>query len=249
MNCTFPNRDKSQFQLQDILTESVFFCRGFSLRKVALWIVLAITLICSTDVNAVEYVDEFLGGYLGLSMGMNNARSTGTLKSQSERTIAYLIQGGYIQGGYNYKFSKYVLGVGGYADMNAYELHKNKLAYGSLVYGLNVKVATPVEHWLPYARLGYGYGSATSDLRSVSGVGLTYGIGAEYKYSNQWSAVVEYKASDFTGNSTTVKNKAVLFGLNYYFDKPVVIEDVVDEVDYAPLEVIEEAPPEFAPPI
>ncbi len=231
--------------------------------NIAIRVLLMIALIYSTasyavedeedddeDEIIIEYVDEFLGGYMGVSTGINSARSTGKLKSQSEKTVAYLVQAGYIQGGYNIKFDQNILGVGGFADMHGFETHKNKVSYGNLVLGLNLKFARPVGHWLPYVRLGYGYGSATADLSSVSGYGMNYGIGTEYKFAGeQWSAVIEYKASTFTGDSTRVLNKSIFTGLNYYFNEPTVIEEFVEEVEYEPLEVFEEAPPEFAPPI
>jgi len=197
-----------------------------------------------------EYVDEFLGGYLGVSTGVNSARSSGQIKSQSEKTVAYLMQAGYLQGGYNMKFDQNVLGVGGFADMHGYERHKNQVGYGNLVLGLNLKLARPVGHWLPYVRLGYGYGYATGDLSEVEGFSRSYGFGTEYKFAGeQWSAVIEYKTSTYSGNATRIYNKSVFTGLNYYFNKPTVVEEIVEEVDYEPLEVFEEAPPDFAPPI
>ncbi|MDX8386477.1 MAG: hypothetical protein R8M11_08185, partial [Gallionella sp.] len=202
------------------------------------------------DEFILEYVDEFLGEYWGVSTGVNSARSSGKLKSQSEKTVAYLVQAGYIQSGYNFKFGKNILGVGGFADMHGFERHKNKRAYGNLVVGLNLKFARPVGHWLPYVRLGSGFGSATGDLSEVIGFARSYGFGVEYKFTGkQWSAVIEYKASTFSRNATRVFNKSVFTGFNYYFNEPTVVEEIAEVIEYEPLEVIEEAPPDFAPPI
>jgi len=232
--------------------------------SIAVRILLMIALMFSTasyaadedeedeeDEFVVEYVDEFLGGYIGVSTGVNSARSSGVLKSRSKRTIAYLVQAGYLQAGYNFKLDKNVLGVGGFADMHGFERHKkSKLAYGNLVLGLNLKLARPVGHWLPYVRLGYGYGDATGDLTEISGFSNSYGVGAEYKFAGiKWSAVMEFKASTFSKNGTRIFNKSVFTGLNYYFNEPTAVEEIVEEIEFEPLEVFEEKAPEFAPPI
>ncbi|MBI5429868.1 MAG: porin family protein [Nitrosomonadales bacterium] len=218
------------------------------MKKILLHVALVAALLCSTATYAANEVEEFLGAYYGGRIGINNSKATGAISAPGESTIAYIMQGGYLQGGYNWKFGKSVIGAGGYADLHGFEKHSNDVAYGGHAWGLDARWAMPIGPWLPYAKLGFGYSAATGDLRAVSQFGLNKAVGGEYKYSAHWSAVAEYKINRFQGNSTVIENKTFLLGVNYYMDEPAVVAEVVKEEEFVPLPVVPETPPEFAPP-
>ncbi|MCR4303189.1 MAG: OmpA family protein [Gallionella sp.] len=167
----------------------------------------------------------FGGPYLGAKLGANNSSATdatGVVIAPSERTTAYILQGGYLQGGYNLDMNAVVIGVGAYGDWNAYEKHVGGLAYGTRSYGFDAKLGVPVGSWLPYAKLGRGNNYATDDLSPVSQRGRNTAYGFEYKLAPNWSAVAEYKTYKFSSRdgSITIKNNTVTLGLNYYFEEP-----------------------------
>ncbi|MEO8343566.1 MAG: VCBS domain-containing protein [Gallionella sp.] len=195
---------------------------------------------------------EFRGKYFGVKLGINNSSASGGISAPSASTFAYVLQGGYLQGGYNWDLRVAVVGVGAYFDWNSYEKHTNGIAYGSRAYGIDAKAGLPVGDWLPYFKVGYGYSTGSRDLRSVSGNGFNGAIGFEYNFAFRWGAVAEYKRSKFSNQdgSTTINNKTFTFGLNYFFDIPKVIEKVkapeaeiiLPEAVLAP-EALPEAPP------
>ena len=223
----------------------MLFGEGEFVKNINIHVVFAVALLWPNLANA-EFIGDFLGGYYGGKVGVNHSRSTGAINSPSESTLAYLVQGGYLQAGYNLKFGEIVLGGGGYVDLHGYERHSNDIIYGSHSLGADFKVALPFGYWLPYVKIGYGFSQGTNDLDSVMNYGFNKTAGFEYKFTPQWSWVAEYKINRFQSNDTAIENKTFMLGLNYFLNKPVPPEAV--EIEYEPLPVIEEAPPEFAPP-
>lgn len=208
-------------------------------------IILTIALLCITNVQA----EEFLGEYYGAKVGNNISKSGGAKSSPGESTLAYLVQGGYFQWGYNKNFGiSNIFGVGVYADLHGQEKHSNGLAYGGQAYGLDFKLGRSFELWFPFVKLGYGYNSGSGDLREIKQFRPNKSIGIEYKIAPQWSMVLEYKTNRFSKYYTSITNRTVMFGFNFFLTKPdeKKVEEV--EIEYEPLPEIIEAPPEFAPP-
>lgn len=188
---------------------------------------ILITLMMALLGMGAAQAGQFGGPYFGAKLGANNSSATdatGVAIAPSERTIAYIIQGGYLQGGYNLDLNAIVIGVGAYGDWNAYEKHPGGLAYGTRSYGFDAKLGVPLGNWLPYAKLGRGHNYATDDLSSVSQSGRNTAYGFEYKLAPNWSAIAEYKTYKFSSRDglTTIKNNTVTLGLNYYFEEPPV---------------------------
>ena len=196
---------------------------------------------------------EFRGPYLGVKFGINNSSAIGTTSAPSAKTLAYGLQGGYLQGGYNWDFRTVIVGVGGYFDWNNYTVHSNGVGYGSHAYGVDAKLGLPIDDWLPYVKLGYGYstGRRNEILRTVAENGTNIAIGVEYNFAPQWSAIAEYKRDNFSNldRSITIKNRTFTFGVNYFFTPPLVkkkveveTEIIVPEPILAPT-ALPEAPP------
>ncbi|HTN92948.1 MAG TPA: outer membrane beta-barrel protein [Gallionella sp.] len=172
-----------------------------------------------------EHASEFWGKYFGAKIGINNSSVTGTIDIPSASTLAYGAQGGYLQGGYNWELYSTIVGLGVYYDVNNFASHSDNVGYSSRSYGLDFKLGLPVDEWLPYVKLGYGRGMATSnaDLNSVSQYGRNIAIGVEFNVAPRWSLIAELKSSKFSNddNTVTVHNKLLAFGFNYYLDKPL----------------------------
>jgi VCBS repeat-containing protein len=173
---------------------------------------------------------EFRGPYLGVKFGINNSSAIGTTSAPSAKTLAYGLQGGYLQGGYNWDLRTVIVGVGGYFDWNNYTVHSNGVGYGSHAYGVDTKLGLPIGDWLPYVKLGYGYstGRRNKILRTVAENGTNIAVGVEYNFEPHWSAIAEYKRDSFSNldRSITIKNRTFTFGFNYYFAVPIAKKKV-----------------------
>ena len=183
---------------------------------------IVMVLIAALLNIAEAHASDYKGGYLGGKFGINDSSATGTINAPSASTFAYGVQGGYFEGGYNWDVSTATIGMGVYADYNAYEIHTNGIAYGSRAYGIDAKLGMPLNDWLLYTKIGYGYSTGTRDLSAVAGNNPNLAIGAEYKIVSRWGAVIEYKIDNFSNqdSSISIKNRFFAFGLNYYFDRP-----------------------------
>jgi outer membrane protein OmpA-like peptidoglycan-associated protein len=181
---------------------------------------------------AAAQASDYKGGYFGGKFGINNSTATGAISAPSASTFAYGVQGGYLEGGYNWDVSAVTLGMGAYADFNADEIHFNGVEYGSRAIGLDVKLGKTYDDWFFYGKAGYGYSTGTKDLAAVAGRSPNAAVGAEYKFASRWGAVVEYKIDNFSSQdaSTSIKNRIFAFGLNYYFDRPEREQAVVAAV-------------------
>ena len=198
---------------------------------------IAIVLIAALLNVVPAQASDYKGGYLGWKFGINNSAATGTINAPSESTLAYGLQGGYLQGGYNWDLSTVTIGAGAYADFNAYEIHANGVEYGSQAYGVDIKLGLPLDDWFLYGKIGYGHSSGNRDLKTVAGKSPNVALGFEYKIRGRWGAIVEYKYDAFSNedNSTRIRNTTLSFGMNYYFDRPLTEEKVArQEIDLGP---------------
>lgn len=222
------------------------------MKKTIVLVAWAVLLLGMSNARAGEYVN---GPYLGGKVGINYSNASGAINANNKGTVAYLLQGAYLQGGYIFESKTLVFSAGGYFDLNPSDKHDNGVTYGSRSVGLNAKVGLPLGSWMPYTMLGYGYSTGTQDLSSVAQNSINAGFGMEYKVNPQLSLLGEYKADGFGGDNvnTRIQNKTITFGFNYYFQAPpvvaapVVVE--VEEVETAPAPVVVPVPVEDAPPI
>jgi OmpA-OmpF porin, OOP family len=208
--------------------------------------IVIILVVALLNINIGEaQASEFSGGYLGAKMGANTSKATdsnGATVVSNERTAAYFMQGGYLQGGYNLDLSAVVVGVGAYYDWNAYVKHFNGVGYGSRSSGFDVKLGVPIGNWIPYAKIGRGRNAGTDDFSAIKQISNNSALGFEYKLASHWSTVGEYKINKFSSQdgAITIHNKTVALGLNYYFDEPPAPEAVAPEPEQEPI-------PELAP--
>lgn len=219
------------------------------MKKIIVLVAWAILLLSLASVRAGEFGN---GVYLGGKLGVNISSATGANNSPGKGTVAYLVQGGYLQGGYIFESKTLVLGVGSYFDLNPSDKHESGVKYGSRAFGFDTKVGLPLGSWMPYAKLGYGYSTGTNDLKKIASNSINAAFGVEYKIEPQWSLIGEYKRDNFSNNfaATQILNKTITFGINYYFSAPVIVvaPTIVEvEVEDAPApvvvpKVVEDAP-------
>ena len=221
------------------------------MKKNIVHVVCIALLLSSVAVRAGEYTN---GGYVGGKIGANYSSASGAIESSAESTFVYLLQGGYLQGGYIFTSKTLLLGVGGYFDWNPAEKRSNGVEYGSRSAGVDAKIGLPLGSWMPYVKLGYGYSTGTKDLYAVVGKSLNGTLGMEYKLDTQWSFLGELKVDGFGGKNGAgnISNKTLGIGLNYYFSAPeVFVAPVVEEVfeEEAPKPVVVPTAVTDAPPI
>jgi outer membrane protein OmpA-like peptidoglycan-associated protein len=180
------------------------------MKKNTMSIALAAALLSMTAAQA----SEFKGANVGVDVGYNtNSKTPSAIAAQNK---AYL--GGQV--GYNWDMDNSLLGVDGFADSHSKSVTGRDL-------GLDVKLGYPMNKLMPYAKLGV---AGTNPGTRIHG-----GLGLEYKLAPQWSIAGEWTADTKTTNQKTVnntiyKNINVSLGINYYFDKPVVIAAVAAPV-------------------
>ncbi len=181
------------------------------MKKNVIGMALAAALLSMTAVQA----DEFDGGWVGAKAGNNRSSMTG-LERKNAATFG-------VEGGYNWNFSSFLLGVYGYADYNDKAAHNpGAIYYGSRAYGLGGKLGLNAGNWLPYAKVGYGRTKGTGNLLggAIGDSSAHLGLGVEYKFARHWSVTGEITNSSGKNATTRLNNDNFTIGLNYYFGTP-----------------------------
>lgn len=195
----------------------------------------ALLMMSSAQARLPDQDSEFGTGFnLGAKMGLHFSSAT---NESTSAALAYILQGGYFQGGYNRDFNNLVVGAGAFFDWNPARKHDSGTIYGSRAYGVDVMLGMPIRDiWMPYARLGVGQSEGTKDLSKVSSVSPMFVFGVEYKFSPQLSTIGEFRMNDFSGGAGAdkISNKTIAFGLNYYFDTPPMPPEPVSALEPEP---------------
>jgi outer membrane protein OmpA-like peptidoglycan-associated protein len=169
------------------------------------------TLIASFIVSlniANTHANEFGGGHWGGGIGLSNFspdQKTGWLG---------------VQGGYNWEIGNWVAGIGGYVDWDRRSPQSADMVYGSYALGVDGRTGLSVGNWLPYAKLGYGYGAGTASYSVVSAFSLNAAVGIEYKISSRWSTFGEYKRYSYGNQAGSITTRKYMMGIAYWFGLP-----------------------------
>ncbi|MFN8684171.1 outer membrane protein [Paracoccus sp. P2] len=151
---------------------------------------------------------------------------------------------GAIRVGYDWQVGKGVFGLGGEYNLGKYDGGLSGVygdALGELGGDLNLEVEKAAtifaragyavnENLLAYGLLGYTWadvdGRASDGFETYSDStdldGVTVGIGAEYRFTNNWSGYAEYAYTDFgtvkdTEGNVEATMQQVKLGVNYRF--------------------------------
>ena len=170
--------------------------------------------------GSLDATDAFAAALAGGGFGSNLSEPDGV--------------NGALRAGYDWQFGRGVFGLGGEYNFGSYEGVGEGALAGS---GLNVEIEDVAtifaragyavnDQFLAYGLLGYtqaegtatqGGGSQTEDLD-----GVTFGLGGEYLFTQNWSGYGEYTYTDFgdidnTGGQLEADLHQVKFGVNYRF--------------------------------
>jgi len=165
---------------------------------------------------------NWTGPYAGLNVGYEWGRITNTSGSPSG-----LAGGG--QAGYNWQSGQFVFG--GETDLQITGADDTFAPYkfSNPWFGtLRGRAGVAFNNVLLYATLGLAYGDVKGQFTGLdetkTEVGWTGGIGAEYGFTPNWSAKVEYLYMDLasrtfsiTGTADGLHANLVRLGLNYHF--------------------------------
>ena len=165
---------------------------------------------------------NWAGPYAGLNVGYEWGRITNTSGSPSG-----LAGGG--QAGYNWQSGQFVFG--GETDLQITGADDTFAPYkfSNPWFGtLRGRAGVAFNNVLLYATLGLAYGDVKGQFTGLdetkTEVGWTGGIGAEYGFTPNWSAKVEYLYMDLasrtfsiTGTADGLHANLVRLGLNYHF--------------------------------
>lgn len=124
-----------------------------------------------------------------------------------------------LEGGRNWDMKGYLLGANLFFDSGKKATHTLAASgvpaivnSGGAAYGLGLKLGLPSDHWLPYAKLGYGKGKVNSGFE-VGGNGAHAGAGVEYKLSSGLSLVGELTTQIADGSGARFRNNNFSIGL------------------------------------
>ena len=171
---------------------------------------------------AVSGIYNWSGPYAGLNVGYEWGKITNTSGSPSG-----LAGGGQV--GYNWQSGQFVFG--GETDLQISGANDTFAPYefSNPWFGtLRGRAGVAFNNVLLYATLGLAYGDVKGQFAGLdetkTEVGWTGGIGAEYGFTPNWSAKVEYLYMDLasrtfsiTGTADGLHANLLRLGLNYHF--------------------------------
>jgi outer membrane immunogenic protein len=156
----------------------------------------------------------------GLYIGANVGYGWGSLaptSGASVSTTGWLVDG---HVGYNAHLSDQIVGgIEGDLDWSNVSGTGYTTNWGGSLRG---RLGLDVGGFLPYAELGVAFANGTLSGTSATHTGWTAGVGVEYMLTNQLSANLEYRYSDYGSqnygaSSQHLTDSTVRIGLNYHF--------------------------------
>ncbi|KMZ13070.1 hypothetical protein BHUM_00441 [Candidatus Burkholderia humilis] len=162
-----------------------------SIKKAVLPLILALAGV--TQVQA----SEFAGAFVGAKAGLNWSDATGHTYESTHTT-------GFpgLTIGYNYDLAPVLVGIEGFADFHGGSTTKKDA-------GIDAKLGLPLNHVMPYARIGF--------MGTWPDTCLHYGVGAEYKFAKQWSVAGEWTVDRAHYDGGHRQNNSLTVGMHYFF--------------------------------
>ncbi|WP_144160041.1 outer membrane protein [Paraburkholderia sp. BCC1885] len=140
---------------------------------------------------------EFSGPYVGFKLGENFSSASGHIARPEHSTT---FPG--LTAGYGFDVGPLLLGAEAFAD-----LHHGSVTYKDA--GIDARIGVPMNHFMPYARVGF--------TGSWPETRLHVGLGVEYKVLKQVGISGEWTTDTSNTSGTRRKNDSVTVGLNYHF--------------------------------
>lgn len=137
----------------------------------------------------IEDTSDWTGFYAGAQYGKGSFELSDSTGSADEDMDAYGLHGGYL-----HDFGKFVLGG---------ELDYNKLDIDNVedkadLTRLRARAGYDMGRFMPYVTLGVANLSADGDGYDISETDVTYGIGGDFKVTNNFTVGAEYTKQDFS---------------------------------------------------
>lgn len=135
----------------------------------------------------VEAGTDWTGFYAGLQYGQGNAELSDN-RGESD------YDGYGIHAGYLFDFGQVIAG----AELDYNKADLDEVDGDADLWRLRGRVGYDMGRFQPYATLGAARISTDEDALDISETGITYGIGAEYLVTENFSVGAEYSRSDFS---------------------------------------------------
>lgn len=136
----------------------------------------------------VEDASDWTGFYAGAQYGKGSAELSLDGVNDDEDMDAYGLHGGYL-----HDFGKFVLG--GELDYNKLDID-NVDDKGDLT-RLRARAGYDMGRFMPYVTLGVAKLSVDTGTYDISETDVTYGIGGDFKVTNNFTVGAEYTKQDF----------------------------------------------------
>ena len=143
------------------------------------------------------YSSQFSGPYIGFKLGVNSSNASGVVNESTHNTV---FPG--FTAGYGIDIGQFLLGAEAFADM-----HNGSTTYKDG--GLDARFGIPLSQFMPYARVGF--------TGSWPETRFHWGLGVEYKFNRNLSAVGEWTTDESNTSGTSRRNDSYTVGLHYYF--------------------------------
>lgn len=159
---------------------------------------------------------NWAGGYVGANVNWGKNPIDGLLNDPDGVS-------GALRAGYDWQHGRTVYGLGleyDFAKLKGEDAQGATASVGkaATVFG---RVGYDAGQWLPYALVGYTSAKAESATAKATIDGYTLGLGAEYKFNDNWSGYGELSYADFGDVSefggASIDSQKVKFGVNYRF--------------------------------
>lgn len=137
----------------------------------------------------VEDASDWTGFYAGAQYGKGSAELSLDGVNDDEDMDAYGLHGGYL-----HDFGKFVLG--GELDYNKLDID-NVDDKGDLT-RLRARAGYDMGRFMPYVTLGVAKLSMDTGTYDISETDVTYGIGGDFKVTNNFTVGAEYTKQDFS---------------------------------------------------
>lgn len=158
------------------------------------------------------------GPYAGAQVGINSVSADG-LSTEQGLTAGVL-------GGYNFQLANhFVLGGDVFWDWNQSKSHDVngttfKVDTGTNVYGIDVLAGFPLGDmgaWMPFAKIGYGWGDPTGDLSGGTQKSVRYGAGVAWRMSDNFSLFAQFMHQNFGSDNGNYTNNNYTVGAGFHF--------------------------------
>lgn len=180
--------------------------------------IAALCIFAAVPALALAQGATWTGAYVGGQVGVNNS-SSDNFSTENAFDLGVL-------GGYNFQLSDhFALGGDAFYEWNQNKTHTAGVQSGELgtyVYGVDALFGFPLGDtgtWMPYLKLGYGWGqfrgNASGGAPSLHAI--RYGGGIEWRVTEMFGISFQYIYQKFNSDADHWLNQNFTAGFNFHF--------------------------------